>query len=61
MLLPAVSFGDRFYFRKNHRIGGGGWVHPKGANSMAVSGLGSRDDLVGTGEGCFCPFWHIQS
>jgi len=25
-------------------------VHPKGANSMAVSGLVSRYDLVGTGR-----------
>ena len=30
--------------------GGGGWVHPKGANSMAVSGLVFRSDLVGTGR-----------
>ena len=28
--------------------GGGGWVYPKGANSMAVSGLVFRSDLVGT-------------
>ena len=27
--------------------GGGGWVHSQGANSMAASGLGCRDDLVG--------------
>ena len=26
----------------------GGWVHPKGANSMTVSGLGCRKALVGT-------------
>ena len=31
-------------------IGGGGWVHPKGVNSMAASGLVSRYDLVGTGR-----------
>jgi len=30
--------------------GGVGWVHPKGANSMAVSGLVFRSDLVGTGS-----------
>ena len=30
--------------------GGGGWVHPKGANSMATSGLVFRSDLVGTGR-----------
>ena len=28
---------------------GGGWVHPKGVNSMAASGLGCRKALVGTG------------
>ena len=33
--------------------GGGGGVHPKGANSMAVSGLGYRKALVGT-RGHFC-------
>jgi len=30
--------------------GGGGWVHPKGANSMAASGLVFKSDLVGTGR-----------
>jgi len=30
--------------------GGGGWVHPKGANSMAVPGLVLRSDLAGTGR-----------
>ena len=29
---------------------GGVWVHPKGVNSMAVSGLVFRSDLVGTGR-----------
>ena len=29
---------------------GGGWVHPEGENSMAVSGLHSRKVLVGTGR-----------
>ena len=29
------------------RAGGGGWVHLKGANSMAVSGLGREKPLVG--------------
>jgi len=32
------------------RTGGGGWVHPKGANSMATSGLVLRSNLVGTGR-----------
>ena len=31
-------------------IGGRGWVHLKGANSMAASGLVSRNHLVGTGR-----------
>ena len=30
--------------------GGGGWVHPECANSMAVSVLHSRKVLVGTGR-----------
>jgi len=30
--------------------GGGGWVHPKGGNSMAASRLVFRSDLVGTGR-----------
>ena len=34
---------------------GGGWVHPKGANSMAVSGLGFRKAMVGTGWTCCFP------
>ena len=50
MSLPEMSFGDRFCFSRKGRIGGGGWMHPKGANSMAVSGLVSRNDLVGTGR-----------
>jgi len=32
--------------RKGGR-GGGGWVHPQGEKSMAMSGLGSRKVLVG--------------
>jgi len=27
--------------------GGGGWVHPRGANSMAVSGLAHEKPLAG--------------
>ena len=30
--------------------GGGGWVHLKGENSMAASGLIFGSDLVGTGR-----------
>ena len=45
-----MSFEDRFCFSRNGGTGGGGWVHPKGANSMVVSGLVFRSDLVGTGR-----------
>ena len=40
MSLPAMS-------SRKGGTGGGGWVHPKGANSMAASGLVLRRDLVG--------------
>ena len=56
MLLPAMYFGDRFFFSRKGGIGGGGWLHPKVANSMAVSGLVSISNLVGTGRAIFCPF-----
>ena len=46
--LPAMFLGDRFYVSRKGGTGGGGWVHPKGANSMAASGLQSRKVLVGT-------------
>ena len=48
--LPAMSFGDMFCFSRKGMIGGGGWVHPKGANSMNASGLIPRSDLVDTGR-----------
>jgi len=47
MSLLAMSFGLGFCVRKGGTRGGG-WVHPKGANSMAMSGLILRSDLVGT-------------
>ena len=60
MSLPAMSLGLRFYVSRKGGTGGGGWVHPKGANSMAtnsmaansmaVSGLVLRSDFVGTGR-----------
>ena len=50
MSLPAMSFGDRFCFSRKGGIGEGGWVHLKGANSMAVSGLVSGSNSVGTGR-----------
>jgi len=46
MSLPAMSFGDRFCFSKKSGIGGDGWVHPRGANSVVASGLVCRNDLV---------------
>ena len=48
MSLPAMIFGDRFFFSRKGRIGGGGWVYLKGADSMAVSGLRFRNALVGS-------------
>jgi len=50
MSLLAMTFWDRLCFSRKAGIGGGGWVHPKGANSMATSGHISRSDLVGTGR-----------
>ena len=47
---PAMSLGDRFCDSRKGGTGGGGWVHPKGANSMAVSGLCGGKVLVGTGK-----------
>ena len=47
---PAMSLGDRFCDSRKGGTGGGGWVYPKGANSMAVSGLRGRKVLVGTGK-----------
>jgi len=47
MSLPAISLGLRFYVSRKGGTGGGGWVHLKGANSMAASGLVFRSDLVG--------------
>jgi len=48
MSLPAMSFRVRFYFSRKGGIGGGGWVYPKGAISMAASGLVFRSDVIGT-------------
>ena len=53
---PAMSLGDRFCDSRKGETGGGGWVHPEGANSMAVSGLRDRKVLVGTGR-AFPPFF----
>ena len=50
MLLPATSLGLRFCMSRKDWTGGGGWVQPKGANSMSASGLVFRSDFVGTGR-----------
>jgi len=50
MPLLAMSLGLRFCMSRKGGAGGGGWVQLKDANSMAVSGLVSRNDLVGTGR-----------
>ena len=55
---PAMSLGDRLCASRKGGAGGGGWVHPKGANSMAVSGLRDRKVLVGTGRAISAVFWH---
>ena len=45
-----MSLGDRFCDSRKGGTGGGGWVHPEGANSMAMSGLRGKKVLVGTGR-----------
>ena len=50
MSLPALFLGLRFCVSWKGGTGGGGWMHPKGPNSMAASGLIFRSDLVGTGR-----------
>jgi len=50
MSLPAMSFGNRFCVSRKDSTRGGGWVHLKGANSMAMSGLSVRKSLVGSGK-----------
>ena len=47
---PAMSLGDRFCGSRKGGTRGGGWVHPEGANSMALSVLHGRTVLVGTGK-----------
>ena len=44
----VTSCNDLMSSRKGG-TGGGGWVHLKGADSMAVSGLSFRNTLVGSG------------
>ena len=45
----AMSLGERFSMTKNGRTGGGGLVHPKGENSMAMSGFGCKNCSEGVG------------
>ena len=52
----SMSCGDGFCFSRKGRMGGGGWVHQKNANSMTTSGLVSRSDLVCTGRAISVPF-----
>ena len=40
--LPAMILGDWFCMSRKGRTGGGGLVHPKGVNSMAVSVFGCK-------------------
>ena len=42
-----MSLGDRLCASREGGAGGGGWVHPKGADSMAVFGLSLEEPLVG--------------
>jgi len=46
--LPAITSQNRLCFSRKGGIGGGGWVHPKGIDSMAVSGLHFENALVGS-------------
>ena len=47
---PAMSLGDRLCVSRKGGTGGGGWVHPKGANSMAASGLSFEQPLLEPGR-----------
>jgi len=55
MSLPAMSLKLRFCVSRKGRTWGGGWVHPKGANRMAVSGLVFEVTWLAPG-GPFLPF-----
>ena len=52
--LPAVSLeiDNRFCVSRKGGTGGGGWVHLKGANSMAVPELSCRKVLAYLTLGC---------
>ena len=53
-----MSLGDRFCDSRKGGTRGGGWVHPKGANSMALSVLHGRKVLVGNGKAISAVFLH---
>ena len=46
MSLLVIPFEDRFCVSRKGGIGGGRWVHPKGENSVAMSGPGCEKSLV---------------
>jgi len=48
MSLPAMSFGTGFYTSRKGGTGGDGWVYLKSANSIAISVLSVRNNLVGS-------------
>jgi len=56
MSLPAMSFGDRFCFSRKGGTEGGELLYSKGANSMAMSGLGCTNGLGWHWEDHFCSF-----
>ena len=55
-----MSYLAMFCVSRKGGTGGGGWVHLKGANSMAMSGFGHEKPLVGAREcnyTCFKRKW----
>ena len=56
MSYPVKSLGDRFCMIRKGGTVGGGSVHPKGANSMVVSGLGHKELLAKAGKAHFYCF-----
>ena len=48
MSLPAMSLGDGFCVRRKDDMGEeGGWVHPNGENSMAISDWSWVKEMLG--------------
>ena len=50
MSLLAMTLGLKFCMSRKGGTRGGGWVQPKGANSISMLGLACRMALVGTGR-----------